>query len=207
MFHFFSARETPQLQEDMISEETKTKFSLPKSRKDFSHLIRGDLQKSKSHRDNFKKYSKKKYLRFQFPYFNTSKSVRTASQISLDDRHFGETKHVQVFPQHKNFHKLLRNKSTHSKERKFKRRNLPQLAHSPIKGTRKLRGSEFSIIDSENEGNMPVFPNFPQVSKLRKSISGSGKQRRSESLSYNENPEYPQKFISNIATLVSTSWS
>ena len=48
MFHFFSARKIPQLQEDMISEETKTKFSLPKSRKDFSHLIRGDLQKSKS---------------------------------------------------------------------------------------------------------------------------------------------------------------
>ena len=120
MFHFFSARETPQ--EDMISEETKTKFSLPKSRKDFSHLIRGDLQKSKSYRDNFKRYSKKKYLLFQFPYFNTSKSVRTASQISLDDQHFGETKHVQVFPQQKNFHKLLRNKSTHSKERKFKRR-------------------------------------------------------------------------------------
>ena len=71
IFHLYSAREIPQLQEDMISEETKTKFSLPKSRKDFSHLIRGDLQKSKSHRDNFKRYSKKKYLRFQFPYFNT----------------------------------------------------------------------------------------------------------------------------------------
>ena len=133
--------------------------------------------------------------------------MRTASQISLNDQHFGETKHVEVFPQQKNFHKFLRTKSTHSKERKYKRRNLPQLAHLPIKGTRKLGGSGFSIIDSENEGNMPVFPNFPQVLKLRKSISGSGKQSRSESLSYIENPEYPQKFISNIATLVSTSWS
>ena len=66
IFNFYSAREIPQLQEDMISEETNTKFSLPKSRKDFSHLIRGELQKSKSYRDNFKRYIKKKYLLFQF---------------------------------------------------------------------------------------------------------------------------------------------
>ena len=131
--------------------------------------------------------------------------MRTASQNSQDDLLYGETKHVEVALQKKNFHKFPRTKSPYSKERKYKTRNLP---HSPIKGTRKLGGSEFSFIDSrENESNMPVFPNFPQVSNFRKSISESGKQRRSESLSYNENPANPQKFISNIATLVSTSWN
>ena len=195
----------------MITEETKTKFSLPKSRIDFSYPSRGHFQQSKFYRDNFKRYSNKKYTLLQTPDCN-NKSVRTrtASQISSDDdQHFGETKHVEVATLKKNFYKFPRRKSTHSKERKYRTRSPPhQLPHSPIKETRKLGGSEFSIIDSsENESNMPVFPNFPQVSNFRKSISGSGKQRRSESLSYNENPENPQKFISNIATLVSTSWN
>ena len=192
----------------MITEETKTKFSLPKSRIDFSYLSRGHFQQPKFYRDNFERYSNKKYTLLQTPDYD-NKSVRTASQISSDDQHFGETKHVEVASLKKNFHKFPKTKSTHSKERKYRTRNPPQLPHSPFKETRKLGGgSEFSIIDrSENESNMPVFPNFPQVSNFRKSISGSGKQRRSESLSYNENPENPQKFISNIATLVSTSWN
>ena len=132
--------------------------------------------------------------------------MKTASQISpADDLLYGETKHIEVTPaKRKNLRNFQRTKIPQFEEIKYRTRNR---AHSPVKGTRKLGGSEFSIIDSENENNMPVFPNFPQVSNFRKSISGSGKQRRSESLSYNENPEYPRKFISNIATLVSTSWN
>ena len=193
----------------MITEETKTKFSLPKSRIDFSYLSRGHFQQPKFYRGNFKRYSNKKYTLLLTPDYN-DRTRTDASQISLDDdQHFGETKHVEVSSLKKNFHKFPKTKSTHSKERKYRTRSPPQLPHSLIKETRKLGGSsEFSIIDrSENESNMPVFPNFPQVSNFRKSISGSGKQRRSESLSYNENPQNPQKFISNIATLVSTSWN
>ena len=77
----------------MITEETKTKFSLPKSRIDFSYLSRGHFQQPKFHQDNFKRYSHKKYTLLQTPDYN-NKSVRArtdASQISrTDDQYFGE---------------------------------------------------------------------------------------------------------------------
>ena len=126
----------------------------------------------------------------------------TERPISLEDMQVGETIYVEVVKKEENLQTFQRQKTTNSKG-KYKISNVP---HTSIKA-RKLRGSEISIIESENGSNMPVFPNFPQVQNFKKLIPRSAKQKISQSSSYTENSEYPQKFISDIATLVSNSWN
>ena len=95
-------------------------------------------------------------------------------------------------------------------ENKFSRKNWKRL---PTKGSRLLATSykekpRKSPLESEGSNNMPVFPNFPQIPRTKKPKKPKIEKQISKSKYYSySSQEYPHQLITNIADLVSQSWT